>query len=147
MPHKDKEERKEYARLYYKKNKVKWPKKENDKEYQKLYRSNNKEYQRLYRIKNKEKIKEQQSKISQKFRQTELGKKSHIISNWKHYGILCFDFDLLYDIFLSTARCEFCNVELNTNTKTRKCLDHDHSINDRFNVRYVLCHSCNCKLR
>ena len=116
-----KEEKKEYDRLNYLKNKEK-----------------KKETNRLYRIENKEKIKE--------YEQTEERKKSNRISRWKYLGILCFDFDLLYDIFLKTTHCEICNVELNTNTKTRKCFDHEHSINDRFNVRYVLCHSCNTKL-
>jgi len=101
-----------------------------------------KEYSRLYYLKNKEKKKE----YYKEYRQSEQRKKSRRISDWKLYGILCFDWNLLYDIFLKTTHCELCNVELNTNTKTRKCLDHDHSITDKFNIRYVLCHSCNCKL-
>ena len=122
MP-KTKEERKEYMRLYYLKNKE--TKKENNK---------------LWRQKNKGYIKE--------YRQTEQGKKSNIIGKWRHLGILCFNFDLLYDIFLKTTNCEFCNVKLTTGrymTSTTKCLDHDHSINDMFNVRGVLCQSCNIK--
>ena len=99
------------------------------------------EYQRLYRIKNKEKIKKQ----DKEYRQTDKRKKTNRISLWKYYGILCFDWNLLYDLFVSTTNCEFCNCELNTNTKTRKCLDHDHSITDKFNVRGVLCNSCNSK--
>ena len=103
------------------------------------------EYHRLYRIENKEKIAQQRKENDRLYRQTEVGKKSHTISTWKWRGILCFDWDLLYDLFLKVKFCEFCNVELNTNTKTKKCLDHDHSITDRFNVRGVLCLSCNVK--
>ena len=117
--------------------------KEERKEYNRLYRIKNKEKCRLYRIKNKERIKE----YSKEYSKSEKSKKSQRIKDWKRRGILCFDWNLLYDIFINTTKCELCNCELNTNTKTKKCLDHDHSINDRFNIRYVLCHSCNCKLR
>ena len=118
--------------------------KEQKKEYNRLYRIKNKdrinEKMRLYDHKNKERIKE--------YRQTEQSKKTMRISKWKQYGILCFDWNLLYDIFLKTSHCEFCKVELTIDRyikPTTRCLDHDHSINDKFNVRGVLCHSCNIK--
>lgn len=111
-----------------------------------------KEYKRQYYLKNKDKIKEHYIKnkdeisIKRKdYFKTETYKKSNRISHWKHRGILCFDYNLLYDIFLSTNKCEFCNCELNKCSKSRKCLDHDHTITDKFNVRGVLCHSCNIK--
>ena len=131
-----KEERKEYDKQYRIKNK------EKKKEYHKQYYLTNKEKlsQQLkeYSIKNKEKIKE--------YRKSEKYKKSKRISDWKQYGILCFDYNLLYDIFLSTIRCEFCDCELTDGLSSNsRCLDHDHSINDRFNVRGVLCRSCNIK--
>ena len=110
-----KEERKEYDKLNYQ------TKKERKKAYMKKYREES------------------------DYTNSVNGVKSRRIGKWKSRGILCFDFDLLNDIFLSTARCEFCNVELNTNTKTLKCLDHDHSITDKFNVRGVLCMRCNFK--
>ena len=124
MPLKNKEDRNEYQRLYYQKTK-----------------EDRKEYDRLKYLNNKEKVKEK----NRLYQQTEQGKKSFRISNWKTYGILCFDWNLLYDLFISTKNCEFCEVELDTNTKTRKCLDHDHSITDKFNIRGVLCNSCNRK--
>ena len=126
-----KEERAEYARLYYIKNKEK-------------ISQGRKERDKLWRLKNKEKHKE----YFTEYYKSEKGKKVSTIGQWRHRGILCFDFDLLYDIFLSTTNCEFCNVELTTdryNTSTTKCLDHNHDINDRFNVRGVLCLSCNVK--
>ena len=49
---------------------------------------------------------------------------------------------------LKTTQCEICEVKLTIDrytTSTTRCLDHDHSINDRFNIRGVLCHSCNSK--
>ena len=103
-----------------------------------------KEYNRQYRLKNKEKISQQKKE----YHKTEAGKKTHRISQWKNRGILCFDFDLLYDLFLKTTHCEFCNCELTTDRYTQsttRCLDHDHSITDKFNIRGVLCHLCNFK--
>ena len=118
-----KEQKKEYDRLHRIKNKERFLKR--DKE----YRNNNKEYYKEYR-------------------HTVKGKKSMRITDWKRKGILCFDYNLLYDIYVKTSHCEFCNVELTIGrytTSTTRCLDHDHSINDMFNVRGVLCHSCNTK--
>ena len=114
------------------------------KEYRRLRYLKNKEKDRLYHIENKERIKE----YVKKYQQTEQGKKKRSIAKWRYQGILCFDFDLLYDIFLKTSHCEFCNVELTTgryNTSTTKMLDHDHNITDRFNIRGVLCNVCNIK--
>ena len=122
-----KEERKEYNKQYHLKNKEKVAKQKQG-----------------YRIKNKEKI----SKDKKEFNKTPQGKKSHRISTWKQRGILCFDYNLLYDIFLSTNKCEYCNCELTIDRYTQsttRCLDHDHSITDKFNVRGVLCNSCNIK--
>ena len=140
MPQRTKEERKEYQRLYKLKNI------EKHKEYAKLYR---KEHRDKYSEYNREYY-NNHINYFRKYKQSEGGKKSQRIAQWKHYGILCFDFDLLYDIFLKTTHCELCNVKLTVdrqNTKTTKCMDHDHSITDKFNVRYVLCNSCNVKLK
>ena len=105
-----------------------------------------KEYNRLYYIKNKERSLKRGKR--KEYEQTDTRKNGNRISKWKQHGILCFDFDLLNHIFLSTTNCEFCNCILTTGrytTSTTRCLDHDHSINDMFNVRGVLCHSCNTK--
>ena len=138
-----KEERKEYNRLYHLKHK------EKNKEERRLYYIENKErinkLHKLWILNNKEHIKE----YSKEYNKSEQGKKIFRISDWKRRGILCFNFDLLYDIFINTTKCELCNCELTIDkitTSTTRCLDHDHNINDKFNVRYVLCHSCNCKL-
>ena len=103
-----------------------------------------KEYDRLNYLKNKEKKKKQ----NKEYIQTEQGKKSHRISLWKYNGILCFDWNLLYDLVISTTNCEFCKIKLTIDkktTSTTRCLDHDHNITDKINVRGVLCHSCNIK--
>ena len=121
--------------------------KEKKKEYDRLYREKNKEKMRLYRLGYKEN-KEKKSERNKLYRQTDQGKKSNTIWCWKSRGIICFDYELLHEIYKKTTNCEFCDIELTTdryNTSTTKCLDHDHSINDMFNVRGVLCHSCNVK--
>ena len=115
--------------------------KEQKREYNRQYHLNNKEKRKEYLIKNKDKIQEQ----VKEYNKTEARKKSNRICDWKRQGILCFDFNLLNDIFLKTNKCEFCNCELYGVGNNKKCLDHDHSITDRFNVRGVLCNSCNLK--
>ena len=115
-------------------------KQEYDKEYREKNKEKIKEYQKEYKQKNKEQIKE--------YERTPQRKKLKIIAQWKYQGIIFFDYDLLYEIFINTEYCDLCNVKLTTGlkpTKTTRCLDHDHSINDCENVRDILCHSCNVK--
>ncbi len=128
MPYKDPEKQREYKRLYRLKNKKK-----------------NKEYFREYYLKNKEHMDKKHSENLKKYKDTEAHKKTQTISRWRFRGILCYDFNLLYDLFLSTNKCEYCECDLNICNKSKKCLDHDHSINDKFNIRGVICHSCNSK--
>ena len=87
--------------------------------------------------------KEERLEYMKEYRQTPEGKKSNRISHWKTYGIKCEDWNLIYEWFLSVTNCEKCDILLTkdkTNTRTTKCLDHDHSNGE---IRYVLCHSCN----
>jgi len=105
-----------------------------------------KEYGKQYYQKNKEKNKER-DKASQKiYSQTDAGKKSSRIRNWKQRGIVFGDYDLLYEIYLGTTNCDVCYREL-TEDRIRKgttrSLDHDHQTGD---VRGVVCHGCNIRL-
>ena len=131
-------------------------KKEERRLYQKEWREKNKEKKSLsqkeYREKNKEKLLEQQkewreknkNKISE-YKQTEKGIKSRRISHWKASGLICDNYDQLYNHYLKTAYCDACKVKLTydkRNTSTTKMIDHCHETGL---FRNILCHSCNVK--
>jgi len=113
------------------------------KEYSKQYYQKNKEKKKEYNLKNKEKKKE----YDKQYRQTEKGKKTRRIGDWKRIGVIHQNFDGLYEKFINTEHCELCSVKLTEDkrtTKTTRCLDHCHETGE---FRNVLCHSCNTKRR
>ena len=78
--------------------------------------------------------------------QTPEGNKTRKKASWKQRGIIIKNFDEFYEKFLSTTHCQICQKELTIdryNTHSTKCVDHDHNINDRENVRYICCNACN----
>jgi len=88
--------------------------------------------------------KEEKAADQREYRKTPTGMKSERIHGWKRNGIISDDWNALYEQFMSTTHCENCDVLLTAGRgRTGKCLDHDHSINDRVNVRAVLCRACN----
>ena len=144
MPLKDPVKKKEKNKEYRLKNKESIQKyreenKEKIKKYQKEYYEKNKEKlnerNKEYREKNKEKKK--------KYQQSDKAIKSNRITNWKQSGVVCDDFDILYDKYINTTNCEEGNIELTVDrycTLTTRCLDHDHTTGL---FRNVLCNRCN----
>ena len=49
----------------------------------------------------------------------------------------------IYDIYIHSSECDRCKKKFKDSLD--RCLDHDHDITDDFNVRGIVCRSCNTK--
>jgi hypothetical protein len=72
--------------------------------------------------------------------------KSNRIKKWRSRGVICDDWDNLYNKYINTTNCEECDIELVEGNygSNKKCLDHDHGTGV---FRNVLCNLCNCRRR
>ena len=95
---KNKEKIKERRREYYLKNKER--DKEKIKERSRLYHLKNKEKEKEYCIKNREHLK----KYKKEYNKSENGQKINRISGWQQRGVICEDFDKMYDIYINTNK-------------------------------------------
>jgi hypothetical protein len=66
--------------------------------------------------------------------------KSAKIRKWKKRGVVCEDFDMLYQEYIKKTKCEHCDKDFKS-TRNRH-LDHDHSTGL---FRAVVCQACNTK--
>jgi hypothetical protein len=80
--------------------------------------------------------------MMKKYRESEAGKKSARISCWKQKGVKSDDYDMIYDEWKNTTKCEECGVELIEGNKgeNKKVLDHDHKTGL---FRSIICNRCN----
>jgi hypothetical protein len=104
-------------------------------------------YQNEYTRKNKEKIqeyiKDNKDKIISRSH-----KKVAKICRWEQQGMICYDWDTFWDIWVSSNTCEDCDCVFSEERKlatTTKCLDHDHDITDGENLRGIVCLACNTR--
>jgi hypothetical protein len=130
MVHKDPERRKEYLREYARKNK------ERIAEYKKTYREEHKDKIAEY---DKERY-ENNKQYYIDYKQTPQGIKTRVLNHWKSYGVICNDFDKLYDLYINTDKCMYCEKVFADSFD--RCLDHDHKTGL---YRAVLCRVCNIK--
>ena len=116
------------------------------KEYKKEWYQKNKERLKLQKKEYYQKNKEKRKAYNKAYDQTPAGIKSHRISDWKRYGVICDDWDNLYEIYINTKNCGNCNVELTEDkitTSTTRCLDHSHVTHE---FRAVVCNDCNLRV-
>lgn len=88
---------------------------------------------------------EEYQKYMKEFRASEKGIKSTKITRFKQAGILCDDYDALYERWKNTTHCDNCNVELTNDIKgkNRKVTDY-HPQTKVF--RNILCYGCDFEL-
>jgi len=64
--------------------------------------------------------------------------KNTMIYNWKKSGLICDDYNALYETYIKTMECQHCQTEFTKNNK--RCLDHDHTTGL---FRKIICNRCN----
>jgi phage-related protein len=127
----NKDKLREQKKAYYEANK------EKIKEKKKEYRERKKEYLIEYRKNNRERIKNLNQKPE--------NKKARTLNDWKRRGLICNDYDDLYDRYLASTNCENCDVEygkMGDGTGKWRCMDHDHETGE---FRNFLCNACNIR--
>jgi hypothetical protein len=105
-----------------------------------------KAYLKAYYEKNKEQIQENKKEQNKEHFQTEEGKKSSRINNWKQRRVKSEDYNALYEYYLNCKYCENCGVEFVDGDlgANKKCLDHSHKTGL---FRNILCNTCNNRRR
>lgn len=100
------------------------------------------EYRRTWYQQNKDRHNE----LMIKWRETnpEKAKKLNLINAWKYYGLVCDDYDDLYNEYLKCTHCMDCGKEFTgeygDGSGAFRCMDHCH-VTGKF--RAFVCSSCN----
>ena len=103
-----------------------------------------------YREKNKERLKSEFKELYKKNRECELirmkvwkdnNPKLCRINKWKLRGIIDGDFDSFYEYWIKETNCMICGIKYSKSN--HKCVDHDWSIKNDDNIRYICCRNCN----
>lgn len=146
-------------------------KKESRKEYNEKYRVKNADSLKEKRIIFKEENPNYWKEVNQRYRdnQRETNREEYLKKNnestkksyygnydksikwsrkktWKQRGLNMEKFEEIYERYLTTTHCDFCEVELTDGkirTKTTKCMDHSHITGE---FRNILCCACNSSL-
>ena len=122
----NKEEKKEYMKIYNKQYKI------DNKE--KIKALNKKRYEQ---VKNSEEFKKHKKQLQIDYRIKE--RKKYVISRWISKGIVDSDWDSVYEEYIKQTHCWICNREYDFK-KIRRCLDHNHETGE---IRYIVCNPCN----
>ena len=64
--------------------------------------------------------------------------KSQTIYDWKRRGLIYGDYNALYETYIKTTECQYCQIEFTKNNC--RCMDHDHTTGL---FRKIVCHRCN----
>jgi len=81
------------------------------------------------------------------YKLTPNGKKRQKLANWRsggmRFGKKNYMFDIIYEDFIKQTHCECCGKPFST--EMDKTLDHDHNTDEDYNIRGIICRSCNLR--
>jgi hypothetical protein len=64
--------------------------------------------------------------------------KAKTIYNWKKRGLIYDNYDELYEVYINTMECQYCQTEFTKNNC--RCMDHNHETGL---FRKIICNRCN----
>ena len=91
------------------------------------------------------KNKDKHKKCHRRYHQSEEGKKSCKISDWKKSCLIVDNYDEIYYRWLNSEKCEMCGKEYVMTKRgfLDKCMEHNHITGE---FRSICCMSCNSKM-
>jgi len=98
-----------------------------------------KEYYKEYYQKNKEKLRQQQKEWHKNNKEKIL--RSKMIKTWKRRGLICENYDQVYQLWLDSTHCDKCGCQYTD--KNVKSMDHCHTTGK---FRAIICNRCNMNM-